>query len=312
MPIEQISNRITFYAFYVASKVAKTGLVVTVDVWEATQAGVYTEIVTGAAASELGDGVYYYALAAASVDAIGEYIAIFKTADATVDAKHVPAIWTVGRAGVEDLDALVSSRAVAGDAMTLANDAITAAVIATDAIDADALAASAIAEIQAGLSTLTALQVWTYATRTVTMSLGSFLSALKGNDISVTRGDTMTLSITRLGDLTGFTELWFTIKDDKDKTDPQSIIQVLESNPGVATDGLQAIAGAAAGVPGNGSITIGDLVRGDITIRVEAVETAKLLDCGNFYYDIQYATATDVFTIRTGRATVIGDVTRSI
>lgn len=36
---------------------------------------------------------------------------------------------------------------------SLANNAITAAVIATDAIDADAIAASAVTEIQAGLAT---------------------------------------------------------------------------------------------------------------------------------------------------------------
>lgn len=41
--------------------------------------------------------------------------------------------------------------------VTLANGAITAAVIATDAIDADALAANAVTEIQSGLATLAAL-----------------------------------------------------------------------------------------------------------------------------------------------------------
>ena len=41
--------------------------------------------------------------------------------------------------------------------VTLANGAITAAVIATDAIDADAIAASAVSEIQSGLATLAGL-----------------------------------------------------------------------------------------------------------------------------------------------------------
>ena len=157
-----------------------------------------------------------------------------------------------------------------------------------------------------------ATAVWTYTYRTLTMSLASLLTALKGTDIAVDRGDTMILDITGLGDLTGYTELWFTIKDDKDKTDPQSIIQVLLSAPPLATDGLQAIAGVSPTAAANGSITINSLVLGNITIRTEAIETAKLLDCGGFYYDIQKATATDVLTIRTGRATVRGDVTRSI
>jgi hypothetical protein len=51
---------------------------------------------------------------------------------------------------------------------------------------------------------------------------------------------------------------------------------------------------------------------GNITIRMEAIEAAKLVDCGNFYYDIQYQTATDTITLRRGRATVIGDVTRTV
>ncbi len=64
-------------------------------------------------------------------------------------------IWTDARAGkLDNLDAAISTRGTAdtGDAMTLANGAITAAVIATDAIDADAIKADAITEIQSGLA----------------------------------------------------------------------------------------------------------------------------------------------------------------
>lgn len=50
------------------------------------------------------------------------------------------------------IDAAVSTRAVAGDAMTLANGAITAAKIATDAIGSAQIATSAVTEIQAGLA----------------------------------------------------------------------------------------------------------------------------------------------------------------
>jgi len=50
---------------------------------------------------------------------------------------------------------------------SLADGAITADKIAADAIDADALAASAVTEIQSGLSTLTAKQVWEYTSRTL-------------------------------------------------------------------------------------------------------------------------------------------------
>jgi hypothetical protein len=108
--VEQLANAITFYVFFVESKLGKTGLTVTCDIWELTQAGGATEIVTGGSASEIGDGLYKYVLSSGSVDAIGEYIAVFKTATTTVDAQHIPALWIVGRGGNENLDAAISSR----------------------------------------------------------------------------------------------------------------------------------------------------------------------------------------------------------
>lgn len=104
--IEQIGNALSFYAFFVASKQGKTGLTVTTDVYN--PAG--SLVVNGGSASAVGGGIYKYTLASGSVTAEGEYIAIFKTADGTVDAQHIPALWVVGRGGVEDLDAAISSR----------------------------------------------------------------------------------------------------------------------------------------------------------------------------------------------------------
>ena len=104
MTLEQIGIALKFHAFFVASKQGKTGLTVTVDVYRNG-----SQIVTDAEAVEIGGGVYSYQLAAGSVTLEGEYVAIFKTADATVDFQHVPHLFTVGRAGVEHLDADVSS-----------------------------------------------------------------------------------------------------------------------------------------------------------------------------------------------------------
>lgn len=56
-------------------------------------------------------------------------------------------------------DNLPASPAAVGSAMTLATNAITAAVIATDAIDADAIKADAVTEIQSGLATDYALSM---------------------------------------------------------------------------------------------------------------------------------------------------------
>lgn len=105
MPIEQIGNAIKFVAFYTSAGLGKTGLTVTADVYKND-----TEIVAAGAVAEIGDGLYRYTLASGSVDAEGEYIAVFKTADATVDGQHIVSAWTVQKAGVENLDAAVSTR----------------------------------------------------------------------------------------------------------------------------------------------------------------------------------------------------------
>ena len=110
--LEQIGNALTFYAFYTASKVGKTGLAVTVNVRRGT-----TSVVTGGSATEIGDGLYAYTLASGSVTVENEYTAVFKTSDTSVDQQDIPALWAIGKAGVEDLDAAISSR-TAGDPWT--------------------------------------------------------------------------------------------------------------------------------------------------------------------------------------------------
>jgi hypothetical protein len=79
--------------------------------------------------------VYSYTLSSGSVSSDGEYVAIFKTTDSDVDQQHIPALWVVGRAGVENLDESVSSRsdfdettdtvdvgAVSGNSVTTTDD----------------------------------------------------------------------------------------------------------------------------------------------------------------------------------------------
>lgn len=95
--LAESGNTISFYAFYVASKVGKTGLTVTIDVWEKEKGESPSEIVTGGNATEIGDGLYYYQLASGSVDVEGEYVAIFKTADTDVDRRDIAALWVIDR-----------------------------------------------------------------------------------------------------------------------------------------------------------------------------------------------------------------------
>jgi len=103
--LEQVSTSVKFLAFYTASKQGKTGLTVTIDIYDPSG----SQIVTGGSATAIGGGLYSYTLSTNN-SAEGEYAAIFKTTDSTVDSQHIPSLWVLGRAGVENLDAATSTR----------------------------------------------------------------------------------------------------------------------------------------------------------------------------------------------------------
>jgi hypothetical protein len=127
--IEKTSTSVKFLAFYTASKQGSTGLTVTVDVYDPSG----TKIVDAGSASELAGGLYAYTLSSSNSSA-GEYVAIFKTADATVDSQHVPSLWSLGRAGIENLDASVSSRSTltSGDLPSVPTAADNATAVRTE------------------------------------------------------------------------------------------------------------------------------------------------------------------------------------
>lgn len=113
---ENSGNSVIYYAHYTEGGVNKTGLTVTITVYEVIRDGTKTEVVTDGACTEIGAGLYRYLLASASVDAAAEYIGVFHTATEGVDAQDIPAMWVIDRAGTEKLDT----------GITLADDAITA------------------------------------------------------------------------------------------------------------------------------------------------------------------------------------------
>jgi len=124
--IEQVSNPVKFVAFFTANKTGTTGLTVTVDIYNPSG----SQIVTGGSATAIGGGLYSYTLSTNN-SAEGEYAAIFKTTDTTVDSQHIPSLWVLGRAGVENLDAATSTR-LATSAYTAPSAAPTVAQIRTE------------------------------------------------------------------------------------------------------------------------------------------------------------------------------------
>jgi len=127
-----------------------------------------------------------------------------------------------------------------------------------------------------------------------------------GDDVEIRRGDTFTLAVSGLSDLTTRTNVWFTVKNDKDDPDTGADIQIDENT------GLLYIVGAT-GTAANGSITVTGAAAGELIVVLDAVETAKLPNIGSFFYDIQVLYASGVVQTEThGKAIIIGDVTRRV
>lgn len=138
--IEQIGNALVFYAFYTTLGIGQTGLTVSVDVYKNG-----LSLLSNQAASEVGGGIYMYTLASGSVDAEGEYIAIFKTVTVTVDQQHLPALWVVEKAGVENLNAPIATVDTVVDAIKAKTDNLP-----TDPADESLLEAAIATRLAAG------------------------------------------------------------------------------------------------------------------------------------------------------------------
>lgn len=175
MPIEQLNQPLTFYAFYSASKQGVAGLTVTVDVYRVNTSAAATQVVTAGSATGVGGGLYLYQLAGGSVTVEGEYLCVFKTSSTSVDQQHIPAIWVVQKAGVEYLDAAITSRPAAVD------------YTAARAVKLDNLDAAVTTR-----STLSAANVWDYATASATTA-GSLGKRISDNlDVVVSTRSTLT------------------------------------------------------------------------------------------------------------------------
>lgn len=221
-------------------------------------------------------------------------------------------------------------------ALSAADDAVLAAIAALNNLDATQVEAAALAalvaypvpliadiddSIAAGAGA-TPATFWNYTGpggRTLTQSMIAILSSMiAGNKITITRGDTYSIPITGLGDLSGRDGLWFTVKmHPSHETDAQAKIQITED------DGLLRLNGEAADAPGDASITIDDEVNGDITLNLSAAMTAALVTSGTFpsrtavkswswRWDVQVRQpGPGVWTPRAGAFVVEEDVTRA-
>lgn len=124
------------------------------------------------------------------------------------------------------------------------------------------------------------------------------------DDLNVRRGDTWSQQLLGLGDLTGWTEIWFTVKSSYSDSDIEAIVAIEQ------TVGLVRLNGAAT-TAAWGSITVNNVVNGDLTLALEPEATSEL-EVTSYAYDVQAIIGGVVTTYAFGNFTVPGDVTRAI
>jgi hypothetical protein len=151
-----------------------------------------------------------------------------------------------------------------------------------------------------------AAAVWSYATRTLTTAIAAVTPppVVSGETVTVLKGDTWNLPFTDLGDLTGNTKLWLTVKREYSDTDSEATLQIER------TVGLQRLNGAAA-TASEGSATVIDAPTGDVTFAVDEAATVQV-EAGRYYYDVQSLIGGTVRTHTRGRYVVAEHVTTAI
>jgi hypothetical protein len=124
-----------------------------------------------------------------------------------------------------------------------------------------------------------------------------------GGTITFYRGDTLTASLTGLGNLAGRTKLWFTLKRHANEADTAAVLQVVEAS------GLARLNGAA-GTASQGSLTVTDQAAGTATLDLDELASAAL-GPGNYVADVQVLAGGRVRTAGVYRVDILADVTRA-
>lgn len=275
--IVQAGDTAIFLGHFTESKLGKTGLTVTYNIY---RNGAVSPVASGTAV-EVAQGLYR---ATFLTTVTGDYVCMFATATTTVDQREIPALnLALTWAGL--VDAAVSSRSTltAPNVWEHANRTLTS------------------------YGTLVA-DIWSNATRTLTMTAAAIIASITGSsDIERKRGDTFAISLT-IGSLVGYASVWITVTADPDSPDADARFQI-KKNASLVGDGLLYLNGVAA-TANLGSITISSEATGAIIINLDETASAQLVP-GTYQYDIQTLISGIVTTVAEGNFVVTEDKTRA-
>lgn len=152
-------------------------------------------------------------------------------------------------------------------------------------------------------------EVWSNATRTLTQTAQQIVTGLTGSTITVSRGDSFSVSLTGLGNVSSYVSLDFTIKYSPGDADADAVLRI-RKNASASNDGLLVLNGAPAPDATQGYVTIDNAALGNMTIVLSAADAA-LLAPDNYVFDVQMITAAGVTTLTNGTFIVSADVTRA-
>lgn len=162
---------------------------------------------------------------------------------------------------------------------------------------------------------ITVEEIWSYTTRTITglsITVQDLLDSLDQTVVNIRRGDTYVQVFNSPEVLSGYTNIWMTLKGNLNRTesDPEAIFQIKLNASGVG-DGLLYVNGAPAADSSLGSLTA-NIVNNTITAELHQDVTASFTPVMSKPVDIQMLIDGDTKTIVDGIARIYGDVTRSL
>ena len=133
------------------------------------------------------------------------------------------------------------------------------------------------------------------------------VSPISGSAITVYRGTTWSITMT-VGDITGFSKLWFTVKNNTSDPDSAALVQIEE------TAGLLVLNGSSSVTASDGSIAVNNPTTGSITITLKASSASQIAPVTDINYDVKALVGGTVTMMADGRTrfSVLADVTRHI
>lgn len=223
----------------------------------------------------------------ASINQTGDaYARLGAPAGASVSA-DIAAI----EAQTDDIGAAGAGLTALGDTRLANLDAAVSSRSTLTAADVWGYATRTLTSLSALLSSIAAA-IWAYASRTLTQPAASVLAAVTGSTLNVVKSRTYDATLTGLTIQAAWTGVKFTAKTDAREPDSASLLQLVVSNPAApTTDGALYVQGAAA-TPAQrlqGSLVV-DQAAGTVALHLQDDLTALLALFDGRYDLTQYYT----------------------